>query len=139
MAKMLWTNWRGKEESRELNWTIDIREHRGEPGFALLAVAANTHLSIADLMRLLDMEGIGRSRSWVKRRRWLFQQPDTVNSPGKPNADGKDARAVALMADNPTLSVRQLARLLSESGIARSREWVRTRRCDRVTDNTSSI
>jgi hypothetical protein len=139
MAKMAWTNWRGKDESRELNWTLDIRDHRGEPGFALLAIAANTHLSVADLMRLLAIEGVKRSRSWIQRRRWLFQQPDTVNSPGKPNADGKDARAVALMADNPTLSVRQLVRLLSKAGIARSREWVRTHRCDRVTDNTPPI
>ncbi len=104
-----WENARGKTESREINYVIDILDHLGEPGFALLAIAANTHLSVSDLRRLLIDADIGRSRSYIQRRRWLFQKPDAVNSPGKPNRDGKDARAVAIMARNETLSVRQLA------------------------------
>jgi hypothetical protein len=126
---MSWENWRGKKETRSINMTLDIRAHRGEPGFALLAIAGNTHLSVADLHRLLAVEGVGRSRSWIQRRRWLFQQPDAVNSSGKPNADGKDGFAMTIMRDNPTLSVRQLAKLLSERHIDRSREWVRRNRC----------
>src|SRR5665213_3433830 len=38
-------------------------------------------------------------------------------------------RAVQIMLDNRTLSVRQLVWLLSSFGITRSREWVRRRRC----------
>lgn len=129
-GKLFWTDGHGKEVSRPISYTLDTRNHRGEPGAALLLIAANTHLSIADLLRLLKLEGIERSRSWVRRRRWMFQQPDVVNSPGKPNRDGKDERAREIMADNPTLSVRQLAWLLSKSGITRSREWVRMHRCD---------
>lgn len=126
-----WQNGRDKQESREVHYTLDTRNHRGEPGFALLAIAANTHLSVADLQRLLESEGVGRSRSYIQRRRWLFQQTDTVNHSGhKPNADGKDAPALTIMRANPTLSVRQLSRLLSEAGIDRSRDWVRRHRCD---------
>jgi hypothetical protein len=129
MGKMTWRNWRGREESREINDVLDIRNHRGEPGWALLAIAANTHLSVADLLRLLEANGVERSRTWIQRRRWMFQQPDTVNSSGKPNKDGQDARAIQIMLANPKLSVRQLARELLKSGITRSREWVRRRRC----------
>jgi len=138
-GKISWTNWRGKEESRDVKYALDTRSHKGEPGWAMLAVAANTHLSVADLLRLLESEGVGRSRSWVQRRRWLFQQPGAVNSPGKPDKDGKDQRAREIMADNSTLSVRQLARLLSKARITRSREWVRIHRCDPVTDKTPPI
>lgn len=128
---LTWTNGRGKEESRPINYTLDIREHIGEPGWALLAIAANTHLSVSDLVRLLDdLGGVERSRSWLQRRRWLFQQPGAVNAPNKTNRDGKDNWAIGMMAENPTLSVRQLVRLLAKQGISRNREWVRCHRCD---------
>jgi hypothetical protein len=130
VSKITWTNWRGRQESREVNDVLDIRDHGGEPGWAMLAIAANTHLSVADLLRLLEANGVGRSRSWVQRRRWMFQQPDAKNSPGtKPNKDGKDARAIQILRANPKMSVRQLARELLKSGIVRSREWVRRHRC----------
>jgi hypothetical protein len=130
-GKLSWTNGHGKEETRDINYTIDIRDHHGEPGFALLAIAANTRLSVADMRRLLESAGVGRSRSWTQRRRWLFQQPGTVNSQSHPNADGNDKRAHAIMAANPTRSVRQLVWLLSKAGISRGREWVRVHRGDR--------
>jgi|ERR1700678_38844 len=131
MPTLSWTDGRDKEVTRPLNYTLDIREHVGEPGWALLAIAANRHLSVADLLRLLSTEGVERSRSWISRRRWMFQPLDTVNSPGqKPNRDGKDDRAIAIMRDNTRKSVRQLVRLLKEANIGRSREWVRRHRCD---------
>ena len=125
-----WTDWRGKEQTRPINWTLDIRDHLGEPGFALLAIAANTHLSVGDLLDLLEDKGVERSRSWVARRRWLFQQPGTVNPTSPANRDGKDAWAVKIMREHTKLSVRDLAELLEEKGITRSREWVRRHRCD---------
>jgi hypothetical protein len=136
---MLLTNWRGKEETRELSYTLDIRDHRGEPGWALLAIAANTHLSVGDLLSLLELGGVGRSRSWVARRRWLFQQPGAVNATSPPNRDGKDAWARKIMSEHPSLSVRDLSVLLEEKGIVRSREWVRRHRCDLLTDTPPSI
>jgi hypothetical protein len=124
-----WPGNAGRTETRPINWTLDIRDHRGEPGFALLLIATNTHLSVTDLLLFLHSEGVGRSRTWVQRRRWLFQQAETVNSPGhKPNGDGKDARAVEIMLDNPKLSVRDLSRMLKENGINRSRDWCRRHR-----------
>ena len=131
VGTLFWTDWRDKEVTRPVNWTLDIRAHVGEPGWAMLAIAANPHLSIADLVRLLSTGNVERSRSWISRRRWMFQPLATVNSPGqKPNRDGKDARAVALMRDNTRKSVRQLVWLLNENGIVRNREWVRRHRCD---------
>jgi hypothetical protein len=130
MPTLSWTDGRDKEVTRPLNYTLDIREHVGEPGWAVLAIAANRHLSVADLLRLLSTEDVERSRSWIGRRRWMFQPPGTENSQGKPDKDGKDERAIAIMREDTTKSVRQLVWLLNENGITRSREWVRCRRCD---------
>lgn len=128
---LTWKNWRGKEESRVINYTLDIRENVQAPGWALLAVAANTHLSVSEMLRLLlDLGGVERSRSWLQRRRWLFQLPGTVNDPHQTNKDGNNDRAILLMADNSTLSVRQLVWVLAKHGIKRGREWVRCHRCD---------
>ena len=127
---MTFTNGHGKEVSREIDMTPDIRKFRGTPGHALLIIAANRHLSVSDLWRLLGLEGIERSWSWIQRRRWLFQDPDTVNGYGpKPNADGKDSRAIDIMRDNTTLSARQLSRLLKDNGISRNKDWVQKNRC----------
>jgi len=129
MGTMSFTNGRGKLVTREVNWTVDLKSHEDDPGFALLVIAANGHLSVADLRRLLKTECIERSTGWIQRRRWLFQEPGTANSPGKPNADGKDEAATEIMLENLKLSLRQLVRLLAEKGINRSRDWVRRNRC----------
>jgi hypothetical protein len=127
---MTWTDGRGKPASREVNLTLAVNKFRGTPGHALLIIAANTHLSVSDLWRLLGSEGIGRSRSYIQRRRWLFQDPDTINVQGtKPNLDGKDDRAFQIMRDNPTLSLRQLSRLLKQHGIHRGKDWIMHNRC----------
>lgn len=126
MPKALtWTDWRGREVTRVLNLTLILRDYRGTPGHALLLIASNRHLSVGDLSRLLESEGIERSRSWIQRRRWLFSDPDAVNVSGsKPNADGQDARALKIIQANPKLSLRQLAYLLKERGIRRGKDWV---------------
>jgi hypothetical protein len=129
-GELNFTNGRGKKVTREINYTLDTRSHAGEPGWAWLAIAANPHLSIADLVRLLELEGIERSRSWIQRRRWLFQDSDKINSRGYPNADGKDDSAIAIIRANPRMSARQLVRLLGESHISRSHDWVWRHRCD---------
>lgn len=125
MAAMRWTDWRGKEQTRQVNLTLALEQYRGTPGHALLIIAANRHLSVSDIERLFDLEGIERSRSYIQRRRWMFQDPETVNDPGaKPNADGKDDAAIAIMRDHPTLSIRRLSWLLKQNGIHRGKTWV---------------
>jgi hypothetical protein len=39
------------EVSHEVNLSLDLRDFEGTPGFALLALAANRHLSIETLRR----------------------------------------------------------------------------------------
>lgn len=123
---MTYPEWRGKQETRVINQTLDIRDFEGRPGFALLLIAANPHLSVTDVLAYLKMFGVGRSRNWVTRRRWLFH--DEAGQGAKADADGKDAHALTIMRANPTLSLRDVSRLLSEAGITRSRDWVRRHR-----------
>ena len=130
-----WTTWRGKEITREINLTLDIRDFRGTPGYPLLVVAANTHLSISDIERFLEAEALElprvlRSRTWIQNRRWLFQQPGTDNYKPQSDQDGKGAEARVIMAANSALSNRDLSDLLKEHGIKRSREWCRHHRGD---------
>lgn len=134
---MYWTSWRGKEERRPINHVIDIRDLRGTPGYSMLVVAANTNLSVWDIKRFLDIEArelplVERSTSWIQRRRWLFQPPGADNYKNRSDPDGKHAEACAIMAENRTLSLRGLSRLLAERGISRSRDWVRKHRGDAV-------
>ncbi|RZU42709.1 hypothetical protein [Edaphobacter modestus] len=133
MGTLRWTDGHGKEVSRQTNLTINIEDFKGTPGYPWLVIAANRHLSVDVLEMWLRVEGENyeRSRSWIARRRWMFEDPNNVNKPGsKPNADGKDARAIAIMRENPKMSVRALARLLSKSGIRRGKDWVLRHRCD---------
>jgi hypothetical protein len=133
-----WTNYRGKEITREINLVRDIRDFRGTPGYSMLVVAFNTQLSVSDIKLFLDIEArdfplVKRSRSWIQRRRWLFQPPGTANYKNPPSdPDGKHAKACAIMAANPTLSIRGLSRLLKEHGIKRSPEWCRHHRGNAV-------
>ena len=119
----------------EVNQIIDVREYLGTPGYSMLVVAANTNLSVAAIEDLLldvaeEHPLVARSRSWIQRRRWLFQQPDTSNfKPTKADQDGRQKQALQIMSLNPKLSACGLSRLLKERGIVRSREWVRKHRC----------
>ena len=117
----------GREVTRPLNYVIDIRTFRETAGFALLFVAANTHLSVLEIWLALRRQGIGRGRNWIQRRRWLFQPPGTVDR--RANRDGKDGKALAIMAEYPTASLRYIVARLKEHGIRRGKDWVRKRRC----------
>lgn len=129
-----WEDLRGREQVREINYTLDVRDFQGTRGYPWLLIAANRHLS-ADVLRLLLLtagEKYERSRSWIARKkRYLFKDPDTLDSPGaRPNADGKDALAIQIMRENRTISARALSRLLSKHGIRRGKDWVLVHRCD---------
>jgi hypothetical protein len=129
---LFWEGQRGKT-TREVNLTLDIRDFEGRPGYVWLFLAANTHLSYDAMVLWLGLQkwkGAERSRSWLQRRRWLFEPPDKVNNTGvKQNADGRDARAMTIMQEYPTMSARALSRLLKERGINRSKNWVLRNRC----------
>lgn len=123
----------GKRETRPINYVIDIRDYEGRAGYPWLVMAANHHLSVYALwLWLLSAGGKNRrGESWVKRRRWLFRDPDAVGGPGgRPNLDGKDERAVEIMRENPTMSARSLVRLLKDHGIRRGKDWVLKHKCD---------
>lgn len=127
---MAWEDWRGRKVSREVNQLIDVRDFVGHPGYALLVLAANSNppnrLSAPDIESYLESVGVGRSLTYLKKRRWLFQPPDTNNSA---NRDGKDARAFKIMSEHPEASLRDLVVLLKERNIKRSKEWCRRHRC----------
>jgi len=118
----------GREQARTVNLTIDIRDFKDKAGFAYLLMAANPHLSVRDTQAVLAAVGEQHERpvGWISRRRWLFHGKGTVGA--KRNADGKDEKARRIMEENPRLSSRQMAYLLRENGIRRSREWVRRNR-----------
>lgn len=130
MGTLTWTDSSGKKQTRETNHTINIKNFKGTPGYPLLLMAANRHLSI----RVLEMwlEDIGgknvRGRNWIYKRRWLFEDPDKVKPVVNPHPDGQDARAITIMQENPALSLRDLSRVLSERGIKRGKDWVRRHR-----------
>jgi hypothetical protein len=132
MSKLTWTDWRGRECVRDVNDVINIGDFKriNPAGRALLLMAANTHLSISDLYRLLDVDGIERGVMWIRRRRWLFQPEETINSNSNGNRDGKDERAREIMREHPTDSLRFVVRALKEHGICRSKDWVRRHRCE---------
>lgn len=118
----------GREQSRDVNLTIDIRDFKDNAGFVYLLIAANPQLSIRDIQDIATAVNANHHRpvGWLSRRRWLFHG---LGKPGlKPNIDGRDEQARALMAEHPNLSSRETVQLLRESGIVRSREWVRQHR-----------
>ena len=130
-VSMSWVDGRGHEVTRAVNQVIDVRDFVGTPGYALLIVAANTNLSGGEIDRYLKyIAGVERSRNWIQKRRWLFQPPGTSNPTSPVDVDGKDARARQIMRMFPELSVRDLAAVLKENGVVRSREWVRIHRCE---------
>ena len=59
---MFWTNLRGHKVTRDVAFSIDVERFRGTPGYALLVVAANTNLSVADIERYSN-----RCRGWPGR------------------------------------------------------------------------
>lgn len=134
---MNWKDYQGRERSFEVNHMIDIRKYLGTPGYSMLVVAANTQLTISNIEMFLDYEAremplVARSKSWIQRRRWLFQQPDAVNGKGLRNRDGRDGIAIRIMGEHPRESARGLVRVLKERGITRSKDWCWKHRGDAV-------
>src|SRR5258708_4754758 len=104
---------------------IDAREFKGRAGMPWLIMAANTDLSLNELLEVMAVYGYERTRSWVSRRRWIFFDADYVrNAGGVRDADGQAARAFRIMEQHPHVSARELARILRESGVKRGRDWV---------------
>jgi hypothetical protein len=118
----------GREQTRTINLIIDIRDFRDKPGFAWLLIAANPALSVRDTQEVLASVADAHYRpvGWISRHRWMLHE--TGKPGGKRNADGLDAKALKIMAENPRLSANQLVRLLKDNGISRGREWVRKHR-----------
>jgi hypothetical protein len=127
-SKMRWTDGRGKEQTREINLVIHVQDFIETPGYPLLVLAANTHLSITDYLAWLELKGFERGRSWATRRRGLFQRPGGDSRFMRPSPDGKDARAKEIMAQLPTASLRYLSRVLKANGIERGKDWCRFNR-----------
>ncbi len=128
---LTWTDGYGKTKHVAVNFTLDAMNFKGMAGFGLLVLAANPHLTIPQLARLLELNGCERSRAWIQKRRWMFKPPDVERGMGGRNTnmtDGKDAAALTIMRENPRLSLRDLVRLLAAHGIERGREWVRCHR-----------
>ena len=119
-----WTDGRGREIRREVNLTLDVRDFKGRAGMPWLIMAANSHLSLNDLLEVMRAYGYERTRSWVSRRRWIFLPADHVHNTARVNADGQDARAFRIMSENPRASARELARILERRGIRRGKDWV---------------
>jgi hypothetical protein len=120
-----WVDWSGKEQRREVNLTLDVRDFKGRAGMPWLIMACNTHLSINDLLLVMASYGYERTRSWVSRRRWIFFDADYVrNAGGVRNSDGQEARAYRIMDEHPHVSARELARILRKHGIRRGKDWV---------------
>jgi hypothetical protein len=72
---MTWLDGRGRRQSREVRLTLDVRRFEGMLGYPLLVMAANPHLSVADLLRWLERKGYERGRGWAEKRRKLFRPP----------------------------------------------------------------
>ena len=128
--KMRWTDDSGKEQTREVNYAINIADFRGRAGYIWLLMAANPHLSVADLLRFLHASGETRalrSETWIKTRRWMFKDAGSVGV--KPDADGLDEDAFEIMRTSPELSARKLSLLLKQHGIRRGKSWVQMNRC----------
>jgi hypothetical protein len=118
----------GREQTRTVNLTIDIRDFKDSAGFPYLLMAANPGLSVRDIQEVLlsVSDKLERPVGWISRRRWLFF--GTGKSGPKRNADGNDEKAQRIMEENPRMSSRQLVSMLWENGVRRSREWVRKHR-----------
>jgi hypothetical protein len=125
-------DWCGRSRgSRQVNHVINTEDFKDKEtgGYVWLVIAANPHLSAANIQQWLEQtdERYWRSVSWIKRHRWLFHGKRQTGGPSL-NFDGLDDRAFQIMRDNPKLSSRKLSYLLRENGIPRGAEWVRTHR-----------
>jgi hypothetical protein len=126
--KITFRDGRNRQIEKTVNCVIDIRDFADKAGFAWLMIAANPHLSLAEMRNALAIEGEQheRSASWIARRRWMFHTPKPVGAPK--NRDRRDEQVLAFCAQHPKMSSRQIAGFLRTKGITRSATWVRTHR-----------
>lgn len=120
-------NWLEHDSARldkKIKYRLDINagEFEGRAGMPWLIMAANVNLSITELLEVMEVYGYERTRSWVSRRRWIFF--DARNVGRSRNEDGQEARAFRIMDQHPRVSAREMARILRENGIKRSKDWV---------------
>lgn len=82
-------------------------------------------------LHLLSSEGPGQTNRCLYSRKRSNRCPSRCRRLCRRGVDrdGKQARALALMAENPEMSVFALSLFLKQDGIKRSREWVRKNRC----------
>lgn len=114
-----------KKQKIKYRLDIDARDFKGRAGMPWLIMAANTHLSVSDLLDVMAHYGYERTRSWVSRRRWIFFDANYVRqSGGVADADGQQARAYRIMDQHPSVSAREMVRILGKAGIKRGKDWV---------------
>jgi len=120
----------GTTVPKTVRCTLDIRDYEHLAGFSWLLIAANTHLSLAELEIALRHAGPNhkRSKSWIARRRWMFVDTPKTRAGAPKNRDGHEEQVLRFMADNPKMSSRQMAGYLHKIGIARSPTWIRQHR-----------
>ena len=128
MSEVEWRELDSVGLGKKVRYRLDINasDFKGRAGLPWLIMAANPHLSINDLLAVMEEAfGYYRTRSWVSRRRWIFSDAKHVRgSGGVRNADGQEGRAYQIMDQHPHVSARELARILRKNGIERGRDWV---------------
>jgi hypothetical protein len=127
MAQIEWLELDSVGLGKKVRYRLDINagEFKGRAGMTWLIMAANTHLSLNELVEVMEAYGYYRPRSWVWRRRWIFLDPALARVPGGArDTDGQEERAYQIMAQHPRASARELSRILRENGIQRGKTWV---------------
>jgi hypothetical protein len=129
-------DWRRGSVEKEVVLTIpDIRKFQKLPIYPWLVMAANPHLSAPDISEFLGTGMAERPVPWLQKRRWMVGGARGVPKGQPADLDGKQGKAVRIMSENPGMSLRNLTRLLKDSGIVRGKDWVRRHRCDGLADD----
>jgi hypothetical protein len=87
----------------------DIRAYKGTPGFAYLLLAANPDTPVSVLRTILDAIGQPYPKTWLYKRRALFEVPTLP--------PGTDGRIVAFMRANLDQPVRKSVAMLRKQGV----------------------
>ena len=115
----------GKTARVKVNRCIpDIAVFKDKPGFPYLLMAANPEMALSDVEDVLRHFGNGqeRSRTWLRRRSWLFRDR------GRTVLSALLQQARPLMERHPNASAVELAWRLRKVGIAVTAAWVKRHR-----------